>query len=253
MINIIIVSHQNLADIDKILTELAGENDYYTIYVRDNVADENLKRLCSDYNVSYCSGIRREGFALNNNIAAEKVLHSCEIADDDYFLFMNPDAYIIRDELIKLSTILSEKKYDMFTVDLYSNDEYTIRDPSIRYFPTLKIFLSSFLFDTNKSIINRDAIHQDFDLDWCASSFFGVKVGLFKRLNGFDSRFFMYCEDVDICYRAKKLGAKLSYIANVKAIHYTQKNSKKMLTKNFYWHVKSAILFLWKKHTLSKG
>ncbi|WP_110877229.1 glycosyltransferase family 2 protein [Franconibacter helveticus] len=253
MINIIVVSHDNIADVKTILEELAEKNELYTLWVRDNVNDSVLKDLCAQYeNVNYFAGIRREGFAQNNNIMVEHIISTTTISDDDYLLFMNPDAFITKERMLSLCSLLAIKKLDMFTVDLYADAAYSVRDPSIRKFPSLKTFLSSFLFNSNSSIVNRDLIQEQDDLDWCASSFFGIKLNHFKTLNGFDSRYFMYCEDVDLCYRAKRKGIKLSYIPEIKAIHYAQQNSKRLFTRNFCWHVKSAMLFLWVKYKLSR-
>lgn len=253
MINIIIVSHNNIADIRLILDELAGKSDTYRLWIRDNVNDNALRDLCAKYSgVNYCAAIRREGFAQNNNIMVEYIVNTSAISNNDYLLFMNPDAFITYEKMLLLCSLLSADDRDMFTVDLYCDDNYSIRDPSIRKFPTLKTFFSSFLFNSNASIVDRNVIGNKTDLDWCASSFFGIKFKHFTMLNGFDSRYFMYCEDVDLCYRAKKKGIKLSYIPEIKAIHYAQQNSKKLFTKNFCWHVKSALLFLWVKHKLSR-
>lgn len=250
MINIIIVSHYNYDDIKKILTEIGYETDKYSIFIRDNVKEEKLKNLCLNYDVSYSAGIRQEGFALNNNIEAERLINSPD--NREYLLFMNPDAFIEKDILNNLIKKIELQQPEMFTVDLYNDDNYTKRDPSIRRFPSLLTFVSSFFLGRNNSIVNRDEINESSDLDWCASSFFGIKSDTFEKLGGFDSNFFMYCEDVDFCYRAKQKGIKLKYFSDVKAIHYAQMNSKRMLSRNFYWHVKSAIIFLWKKYNTSR-
>lgn len=42
---------------------------------------------------------------------------------------------------------------------------------------------------------------------------------LWKRLKGFDEKFFFTGEDLDLCLRAKKLGAMTIQIPNVKIIH----------------------------------
>ncbi|EPS2709584.1 glycosyltransferase family 2 protein [Cronobacter turicensis] len=252
MINIIIVSHNNIDDVRTILEELAGKSDNFRFWVRDNVNDNALREVCKAYGVNYNPALRREGFAVNNNIVTEHVINSATVADDDYFLFMNPDAFITLESMNKLCALLANQDIDMFTIDLYIDKNFSVRDPSIRAFPTLKTFLASFIFDSNKSIVNRDTMTPDSELDWCASSFFGIKTGIFRKLNGFDSRYFMYCEDVDICYRAKQKGYKLTYIPQIKGIHYAQKKSKKLFTRNFCWHLKSAVLFLWIKYKLSR-
>jgi GT2 family glycosyltransferase len=53
------------------------------------------------------------------------------------------------------------------------------------------------------------------------------------KLNGFDQQFFMYSEDVDICYRLIKLGYSLYGINNVKMFHYLGAISEKKENKFF--------------------
>lgn len=250
MLNIIIVSHGTLWDIKKILSEIS-ENKNCNFWIRDNLADPNLAAICKEYQVNYSRGLRPEGFALNNNIIAEEVISNAMKKgglSGKYLLFMNPDAFITNKELTRLIDILKVSKPDMFTIDLYKDDNYTIRDPAIRKFPTLMTFISSFFFNKNPTILDRDKLSYESSIDWCASSFFGITIESFITLKGFDSKFFMYCEDVDICYRAKKLGLKLRYFPEVVGIHRANHESKTLYSRNFVWHLKSAIRYLWRRH-----
>ena len=55
----------------------------------------------------------------------------------------------------------------------------------------------------------------------------------------------MYCEDIDICNRADIVyGEKLVYIPSVKAVHLARHKNKKILSKHFFWHLKSIVRYL---------
>ena len=55
-------------------------------------------------------------------------------------------------------------------------------------------------------------------VDWAAGSFLLFKASLFRKLGGFDPGYFMYCEDIDICWRAQKLfNQQLLFNPNIKA------------------------------------
>lgn len=64
---------------------------------------------------------------------------------------------------------------------------------------------------------------------------------------GFDERYYMYCEDIDLCYRLKLKKIKLVYLPQFKAIHLAMHENRKILSKAFRWHVSNAIYFIIKK------
>ncbi len=68
------------------------------------------------------------------------------------------------------------------------------------------------------------------------------KSTVFRELGGFDERYFMYCEDVDICLRMQLAGYSLAR-ADATVIHHTQRQTLKNL-KHLAWHIRS-LLRLW--------
>ena len=248
MIDIVIVSHGNYEDLVNIFDELSG-CEQCNIWVRDNLSEDKVRVLCSQYNVNYSPALRSEGFALNNNIIVEEIIKQRNNCHSDYeshyILFMNPDAFINKKDFVSLKKKVIKTQPDMFTIDLYKDKLFTVRDPAIRHFPSIATFFFSFLVNKNNSIIERDNLTETSNPDWCASSFFGIKLRNYIDLNGFDSRFFMYCEDVDLCYRAKQKGLKLTYYPDICGIHRANHGSKKIFSQNFLWHFSSAIRYIW--------
>ena len=64
-------------------------------------------------------------------------------------------------------------------------------------------------------------------------------------MNGFDNRFFMYMEDVDICRRIDQLGKKKLFYPKVEIIHTHRKDSSKSI-KLFIIHISSIIKYFMK-------
>jgi GT2 family glycosyltransferase len=63
----------------------------------------------------------------------------------------------------------------------------------------------------------------------------------YKNLNGFDERYFMYLEDVDLCRRALQL-TKIYYCPETTIVHVFNKGSYK--SKLLLWyHIRSAITY----------
>ena len=69
---------------------------------------------------------------------------------------------------------------------------------------------------------------------------FFFKVGMFSK------EYFMYFEDVDLCYKVRKAGKKVFYLADAEMIHLHNQESTKNLTKMTIVHLKSMMKFYYK-------
>ena len=56
-------------------------------------------------------------------------------------------------------------------------------------------------------------------VDWVYGTFMAVRRELFRQLGGFDTRYFVYGEDLDLCHRAAALGARTIHVPRARAIH----------------------------------
>jgi GT2 family glycosyltransferase len=218
------------------------------IIIKDNKKSNDLKKICFKHDVIYCDSEQTMGFGANNNYAVKFIADNYSINDNDYFLFLNPDILFSLEQLHELLMVLDENKPAACTIDLFKDEEFKQRDFFIRRFPTAIDFFSSYLLGKNSTIINRDNIKNPIVIDWCAGSFMVIRADVFMSLNGFDEKYFMYCEDLDICFRMKLSGYTMTYFPGVYAVHYAQHANRKIFSKPFYWHVKSAARFLFKSY-----
>ena len=77
---------------------------------------------------------------------------------------------------------------------------------------------------------------------WISGAFMAFSAPVFRSLCGFDERYFMYCEDVDICLRLQLAGFELTR-ANATVIHHAHRQTTKNWS-HLAWHVRS-LLRLW--------
>lgn len=70
-----------------------------------------------------------------------------------------------------------------------------------------------------------------------------IKKSVFDELNGFDERFFLYFEDVDLCLRAQKAGFKVVYLPTVQITHLSGQSQKERLKQKEEWYHKSQRYF----------
>ncbi len=63
------------------------------------------------------------------------------------------------------------------------------------------------------------------DVEWANGACLMVRKGLFERMGGFDSRFFMYFEDVDLCRRIHQRGYRVWHAADCEVVHLIGRSS----------------------------
>src|SRR5690606_29874744 len=87
----------------------------------------------------------------------------------------------------------------------------------------------------------RYAVRADdpsFFPEWVAGMFMLFRSDAYARLGGFDEKFFLYYEDVDICARIWRQGMKIIACPSATVTHDARRDSRKKL-RYMYWHLKS--------------
>lgn len=79
--------------------------------------------------------------------------------------------------------------------------------------------LAHLLLDTTAGRLSDRIRTQPRRVDWVYGTFMAVRRDLFRQLGGFDARYFMYGEDLDLCHRAWGLGAATVHVPAARAVH----------------------------------
>lgn len=85
------------------------------------------------------------------------------------------------------------------------------------------------------------------DVDWVSGSALMIRADVLRHLGGFDEGFFMYCEDVDLCYRVHELGLKVAYYPGSVLYHIIGRSSDLVPTRMTFEFHRSMYRF-YKKH-----
>jgi GT2 family glycosyltransferase len=84
--------------------------------------------------------------------------------------------------------------------------------------------------------------------DWMLAAFLLLRRELFDELGGFDERFRLYGEDIELCYRAAKAGWERWYVPQAVVRHrYAAEIDRKLLTRQTLWHWRGIARFV-RKH-----
>ncbi len=243
-ISVISHGHAQLIQELNCLPSLAKD---FTVVLKENTENSSLKNYCSLNNIIFLNDHQGKGFGENNNIVFDYCIESLNMQDNDLFIVLNPDLVVNSSEIFRIIDKITINNYKLVGINLYKDFSYNKSDESIRDFPTLFSLAKSFVGFKDLKRINKVDIKNDTYVDWFAGSFMVFVASHYKKLNGFDVKYFMYCEDVDLCYRSKLLGVNPVYIPNIKAVHLAQHKNRNIISKHFYWHLKSAIRFQYKR------
>jgi N-acetylglucosaminyl-diphospho-decaprenol L-rhamnosyltransferase len=239
-----VVSHQHDDIIFKVNTlKRLAHYDNIVVIFRDNLISLATKSYCYNLNIDYASNNQIKGFSENNNLNYLRAIQ-LGMQDNDRFILLNPDIDMSHHDIQQLISVLEQKKPMLAAPNLYLNNQKSLYDDNLRTYPTLLNFIKNYCFGNRKTVINKgepDAIEQDF---WVSGAFMIVAPVLYRELDGFDERYFMYCEDLDFCHRAKQLGIHVTFLANNIAIHFRRCDSRKFLSRAFFQHARSALRYV---------
>jgi N-acetylglucosaminyl-diphospho-decaprenol L-rhamnosyltransferase len=79
--------------------------------------------------------------------------------------------------------------------------------------------------------------------DWVNAAILMVRGCTYSALGGFDTRYRMYCEDVDFCLRLQLKGFGLAHLPKIEVIHTAHRASRKNF-RHLLWHLQS-LMRLW--------
>lgn len=171
------------------------------------------------------------GFAANHNQAFTYTAGR-------YFCVMNPDIRLNNNPFPMLCECLKNQAVGVVApLVLGMNGEI---EDSARYFPSpLKI-----LCKVVDKCINSDYAVWDTPVypDWVGGMFMLLPRCIFERLDGFDSRYFLYYEDVDICARLRLQGYEVVLCPEARVIHHAQRSSHRNF-RYLRWHLRSMTRF----------
>jgi len=213
------------------------------LFLIDNSPTNKLSSIIKHPDVEYFFIGRNLGFGLGHNEVINKIKDK-----SDFHLILNPDVSFDVRVLKELTAVLSkENKAAMIAPKVLfpnGNHQYTARKYPV-FFDLAIRRLKFFKNRIYKQEYRDKDLSKPFYVEYLTGCFQLYKTNDFVALNGFDKRYFLYMEDVDICKKIDVLGKKKLYYPHVSIYHVLKKGSSKNL-KLFYYHLISAIKYFFK-------
>lgn len=209
--------------------------DYEVIVIDNKSTDSSWGDLIPEFpKVHFIASEKNEGFAKANNRAIET-------AAGEYLLILNPDTEL---EGFYLNEILnfadSKTNFGCLGVRMHDADGNFLPE-SKRSVPDM---INSFekLFTNFKKKNSKSYYRNDVDeygvaeVEVITGAFFLVKKEVYEKAGGLDERYFMYGEDIDLCYTLLNNGYKNYYYGKASILHHKGESTVKdeLYLERFY-------------------
>ena len=228
---------------------LDGSKEYFQDFAK-GFNDERLRVVANTVN---------SGFTGGNNFGLKK-------SRGEYVLFLNSDTELMENSIEKCIKFLKQNpKVGAIGCQLKNLDGSLQRNGG--HFPTLLKVKAWMLFLDDLPIVkdifpsyhpSPSFFTKSHDQDWLTGAFFLVPKKILDDVDAWDDDYFMYVEDVDLCWRIKKAGYKVYYFAGTEIKHVGSASSSSDMSilrelknlKLFYrknlpsWQMPFLVLFI---------
>lgn len=218
-VDVVVVSFNSRAKLRACVEPLAGA-DGLNVVVVDNASRDDTLATIADLPISVLALEENFGFGAGCNVGWRS-------ASSPYVLFLNPDARMSPEAIRELAKHAEQHpRSAAFGPRLVTPSGEL--DYSLRRFPRLRSTFARALFlhrlSPNASWVDeviRDprAYAEPHAVDWVTGACLLVRRTALEDVGGFDERFFMYCEDKDLCARLWKAGYEVGYEPSVECGH----------------------------------
>lgn len=159
------------------------------------------------------------GFGKGNNMLAKK-------ARGNYLLLLNTDTVVTEGALERLVNCYKKHAKEVgFMGPKLLNPDMTPQASAGR-FPTLPVVFAWLLLRGDYWGITRSSPSRFSQVDWVSGACIVTLKSHYKALKGFDENIFMYMEEVDLLYRARKSGLRTAFCPEPCVIHYGSASSQ---------------------------
>lgn len=235
---VVVVSYGDPALLERHTTQVAAALRHARIVVVDNHSTDAhrdaVRRLCDREGWTGVFPGTNTGFGAGCNLGAAAALAE----GAEVLLFLNPDATIEAESAVRLMAAVEA-------------------EPLLLAGPTVlgadgEVASAGLDLDLDTGAMRpwrRRSEHPGAEtLPWVTGACFAVTRELWERLSGFDERYFLYWEDVDLCARVQALGGRVAVIEGATAIHSgggTQRleGSRAKSPAYYYFNIRNRALF----------
>lgn len=216
--------------------------DYEVILVDNKSPDDAVQRIQQKYlskpelaaKTKLIMSSRNDGFGIGNNIGMKEAV-------GEYMLLLNTDTKLAPDNLQTMINFM-ESRPDVGAATcklVMANGE--IDKASRRSEPNMvRSFFRLFGFQSlfpkwfgGYNIMHKNP-DEESEIDSCSGAYLLMPRAAYEKTGGFDERFFMYAEDLDLCRSIREVGYKVWWYPKTTCVHYRGQSTKKTPQKMLF-------------------
>lgn len=230
-LSIIIVNWNSVEFLKECISSIIANvnNLRYEVIVVDNASYDGSEEVIRTKfpTVKFIQSDKNVGFARANNLGSKS-------AQGEKLLFLNPDTEIIGSAVNVMMSSLDTLPGAGIVGCKLLNSDMSVQISCIQPFPTImNQVLDIHALKTRFPNLDFWGIRPLFvdngspeEVSVISGACMMVKKSVFEKIGLFSADYFMYSEDVDLCYKAKKLGYKVYYNGEATVIHFSSGSSK---------------------------
>ncbi len=224
-ISVIMVSYMTGPALMEAITAVLADRDIHELIVVDNGNTESARARLSELTakrtrVRFLQGHGNIGFARACNYGAN-------LATGHYLLFLNPDAVIAKGAARRLANAGDGLMEPWITGGLLRDEKGREQRGARRRALTPLSALVSFV-PMLEVILGLQSIHRETDplpnhpvqMETVSGACLMTDLPSFERMGGFDERYFLHVEDIEICRRARQMGGQVGFVPSATVMHY---------------------------------
>lgn len=209
----IVTFHTNHADLKRLI-DCVMASSIDKLYIIDNSSNDELREFVQGQERIHYIHSLNLGYGSGHNVAMKKSIED----GAEYHIILNPDVYWKQDIVGELS------KY------MHSNEGCGLVMPKVLYPSGETQYLCKLIPTPLNLLVRRfipikkwrDKLDYNYEMQWCgydkimevpilSGCFMMIRCSVLKKTKGFDERFFMYAEDVDLCRRIGEVSQTIFY------------------------------------------
>jgi len=222
MVSIVILSYNKrslTADCIISIQKNIPKSEREIIVVDNASSDDSVAYIKTHFpEVKLIENSRNAGFAGGCNVGAKH-------AKGEYLLFLNNDAAVSDNPLPEMVSAFTPDQKIGIVGGLLTNLNGSLQRSYGKFYTIPNVIY--LLFAGESGELRRLQSSSSRETDWVSGGFMLVKRNIFEKVKGFNESYFMYIEDMDLCYRIKKIGYKIVFTPVVKVKHIGQASTNK--------------------------
>jgi len=230
----------------------------FEVIVVDNNSSDNSSTMIKSYftQVRLIENRCNEGFAKANN-------KGFNISRGEFILLLNCDTKITGNGIEKMLNFLNHNPDTGIVTSRLVYPDLTDQGVA-RKFPTPvnalfgRNSLLTKIFPNNKYskeyLLSRSCASADpFEVDWVSGACLMIRRTVIDQVGFLDENYFMYWEDADLCFRAKRAGWHVFCVPEAVVIHYEGRSSLGRKNNRLILEFNKSVYRFYRKHYIKSS